>query len=234
MDILKFGLETTRGYGQQEWANNDEWWGIDTEADFDDDNKTYYYVRYYANKVQFKPHDGHQEQEQRPFDFKNTWLKQIADFTEKETIWGVRSNQLSKIKAKKNWVCLDDVYEDLVFKDEKVVKYVQYYNETSLFADYCPSTMHKLDKLQKSTMNENLKNLLNSYTNWVGNKTIANTAKFNHQYVLDRLKPRNLSAKSSARKKAFDTAFPMAKYALQKSHTQDVSKSISDVLSYIG
>ena len=232
MDILKFGLDASSR--QSEWANNDEWWGIDTEADFDDDNKTYYYVRYYANKVQFKPNDDHQEQELRPFAFKDTWLKQIADFVKKETIWGVRSNQLSKIKAKKNWICLDDIYEDLVFEDEKVVKYVQYYNENPLFADYCPSTMHKLDKLQKSTMNENLKNLLNSYTNWVGNKTIANTAKFNHQYVLDRLKPRNLSAKSSARKQAFDKAFPMAKYALQKSHTQDVSKSISDVLSYIG
>ena len=83
-------------------------------------------------------------------------------------------------------------------------------------------------------MNENLKNLLNSYTNWVGNKSIANTAKFNHQYVLERLKIRNLSGKSSARKKAFDKAFPMAKYALQKSHNRDSSESISDVLSYIG
>jgi len=232
MDILKFGLD--KSYNQSEWANNDEWWGIDTEADFDDDNKTYYYVRYYANKVQFKPYDGHQEQELRPFAFKETWLRQIADFTEKETIWGVRSNQLSKIKAKKNWVCLDDVYEDFVFEDEKVEKYVQYYEENPLFADYCSNTMTRLDKLPKNTMNENLKNLLNSYTNWVGNRTIANTAKFNHQYVLERLKIRNLSGKSSARKKAFDKAFPMAKYALQKSHNRDSSESISDVLSYIG
>jgi hypothetical protein len=94
--------------------------------------------------------------------------------------------------------------------------------------------MTALDKLPKNTMNENLKNLLNSYTNWVGNRSIVNTAKFNHQYVVDRLKPRDLSAKSSARKQAFDKAFPMAKYALQKSHNRDSSESISDVLSYIG
>ena len=234
MDILKFG-KPIKQYGHEEYYNNDEWWGIDSEADLDDDSKTYYYVRYHANKVKFEPFDGYaSDDEMRPFLFKTSWLNQIPNFAEKNTLWGVRSNQLSKIKAKKNWVCLDDIYEDLVLEDKRVERYVQYYNETSLFADYCTKTMSDLDKFPKDTMNEILKNLLESYTNWVGNKTIANTAKFNHQYVLDRLKPRNLSAKSSARKQAFDKAFPMAKYALQKSHTQDVSKSISDVLSYIG
>ena len=94
--------------------------------------------------------------------------------------------------------------------------------------------MSDLDKFPKDTMNEILKNLLESYTNWIENRTIANKSAFNHQYVLDRLKSRNLSAKSSARKQAFDKAFPMAKYALLKSHSRDNSESISDVLSYIG
>lgn len=236
MDILKFGNPPMKAYASQEYCNNDEWWGIDAEADLDDDNKTYYYVRYLANKVKFKPFDGqgYGDDEMRPYLFKTSWLTQIPDFVKEETIWGVRSNQLSKVKAKKNWVCLDDVYEGLVFADDKVSRYVQYFEENPLFADYCHDTMTKLNDLPKNTMNENLKNLLNSYMNWVDNRTIANKSTFNHRYVLDRLKSRNLSAKSSARKQAFDKAFPMAKYALLKSHSRDSSESISDVLSYIG
>ncbi len=180
MDILKFG-KPIKQYGSEEYWNNDEWWGIDTEADFDDDSQTYYYVRYHANKVKFKPFDGYShDDEMRPYEFKTSWLNQIADFTKENTLWGVRSNQLSKIKAKKNWVCLDDIYEDLVFEDEKVARYVPY----------------------------------------------------NHQYVLDRLKSRNLSSESSARKTAFDKAYPMAKYALQR--TAYSPQNISDVLAYIG
>ena len=96
----------------------------------DDDSKTYYYVRYHANKVKFKPFDGYaSDDEMRPYEFKNSWLNQIPNFAEKNTLWGVRSNQLSKIKAKKNWVYLDDIYEDLVFEDKKVERYVQYYEQ---------------------------------------------------------------------------------------------------------
>ena len=234
MDILKFA-KPIKQYGSEEYYNNDEWWGIDTEADFDDDSKTYYYVRYYANKVKFKPFDGYShDDEMRPYEFKNSWLSQIADFTKKNTLWGVRSNQLSKIKAKKNWVCLDDVYEDFVFEDKKVERYVQYYEENPLFNDYCQKTMSDLDKFPKDTMNEILKNLLESYTNWIENRTIANKSAFNHQYVLDRLKSRNLSSESSARKTAFDKAYPMAKYALEKTHKGYSPQNISDVLAYIG
>ena len=195
MDILKFG-KPIKQYGSEEYWNNDEGWGIDTEADFDDDSKTYYYVRYHANKVKFKPFDGYShDDEMRPYEFKNSWLNQIADFTKKNTLWGVRSNQLSKIKAKKNWVCLDDIYEDLVFEDEKVARDVQYYEESPLFNDYCQKTMSDLDKFPKDTMNENLKNLLKSYMGWIGNKVVANKSPYNHQYVIERLKPRNLSGK---------------------------------------
>ena len=234
MDILKFGYKTSQ-YRNEEYSNNDEWWGIDTEADLDDDNKTYYYVRYHANKVKFKPfNDYASDDEMRPYEFKTSWLNQIADFAKNNTLWGVRSNQLSKIQDKDNWVCLDDVYEDLVFKDEKVAKYVQYYEENPLFDDYCSNTMSNLDKFPKDTMNEILKNLLESYTNWLGNRVHANKAPYNHQYVLDRLKSRNLSSESSARKTAFDKAYPMAKYALEKSYKGYSPQSISDVLSYIG
>ena len=232
MDILKFG-KPIKQYGSEEYWNNDEWWGIDTEADFDDDSQTYYYVRYHANKVKFKPFDSYShDDEMRPYEFKTSWLNQIADFTKKNTLWGVRSNQLSKIKAKKNWVCLDDIYEDLVFEDEKVARYVQYYEENPLFNDYCQKTMFDLDKFPKDTMNENLKNLLNSYMNWVGNRVHANKSPYNHQYVLERLKSRNLGGESSARKTAFDKAYPMAKYALQR--TAYSPQNISDVLAYIG
>ena len=170
----------------------------------------------------------------RPYEFKTSWLNQIADFTKKNTLWGVRSNQLSKIKGKKNWVCLDDVYEDLVFEDEKVARYVQYYEENPLFNDYCQKTMFDLDKFPKDTMNEDLKNLLNSYMGWIGNKVVANKSPYNHQYVLERLKSRNLSGESSARKTAFDKAYPMAKYALEKSYKGYSPQNISDVLAYIG
>ena len=234
MDILKFS-KPIKQWGSEEYYNNDEWWGIDAEADLDDDSKTYYYVRYHANKVKFKPFDGYShDDEMRPYEFKTSWLNQIADFTEKNTLWGVRSNQLSKIKAKKNWVCLDDIYEDLVFEDEKVARYVQYYEENPLFNDYCQKTMFDLDKFPKDTMNENLKNLLNSYMGWIGNKVHANKAPYNHQYVLERLKSRNLSGESSARKTAFDKAYPMAKYALEKSYKGYSPQNISDVLAYIG
>ena len=234
MDILKFG-KPIKQYGSEEYYNNDEWWGIDSEADLDDDSKTYYYVRYHANKVKFKPFDGYaSDDEMRPYEFKNSWLNQIPNFAEKNTLWGVRSNQLSKIKAKKNWVCLDDVYEDLVFEDKKVERYVQYYEENPLFNDYCTKTMSDLDKFPKDTMNEILKNLLESYTNWIENRTIANKSAFNHHYVLDRLKSRNLSSESSARKTAFDKAYPMAKYALEKTHKGYSPQNISDVLAYIG
>jgi hypothetical protein len=92
--------------------------------------------------------------------------------------------------------------------------------------------MSDLDKFPKDTMNEILKNLLESYMGWIGNKVHANKAPYNHQYVLDRLKSRNLSSESSARKTAFDKAYPMAKYALEKS--QNSPQNISDVLAYIG
>ena len=234
MDILKFG-KPIKQYGSEEYWNNDEWWGIDTEADLDDDSKTYYYVRYHANKVKFKPFDGYShDDEMRPYEFKTSWLNQIPNFTEKNTLWGVRSNQLSKIKAKKNWVCLDDIYEDLVFEDKKVSKYVQYYEENPLFEGYDPKTMSDLDKFPKDTMNENLKNLLNSYMNWVGNRVVANKSPYNHQYVLERLKSRNLSGESSARKTAFDKAYPMAKYALEKTYKGYSPQNVSDVLAYIG
>ena len=234
MDILKFG-KPIKQYGSEEYWNNDEWWRYDTEADLDDDSKTYYYVRYHANKVKFKPFDGYShDDEMRPYEFKTSWLHQIPNFTEKNTLWGVRSNQLSKIKAKKNWVCLDDIYEDLVFEDEKVARYVQYYEENPLFEGYDPKAMSDLDKFPKDTMNENLKNLLNSYMNWVGNRVVANKSPYNHQYVLERLKPRNLSGESSARKTAFDKAYPMAKYALEKTYKGYSPQNVSDVLAYIG
>ena len=69
---------------------------------------------------------------------------------------------------------------------------------------------------------------------WIGNKVVANKSPYNHQYVLERLKSRNLSAESSARKTAFDKAYPMAKYALEKSHKEYSPQNISDVLAYIG
>ena len=234
MDILKFG-KPIKQYGHEEYYNNDEWWGIDSEADLDDDSKTYYYVRYYANKVKFRPNSNYSEEdEMRPFLFKTSWLNQIADFAEKNTIWGVRSNQLNKIKDKDNWVCLDDVYEDLLFEDKKVSRYVQYYEECPLFGDYCSKTMSDLDKFPKDTMNENLKNLLNSYMDWVGNKVVAHKSPYNHHYLIERLKSRNLSNESSSRKTAFDKAFPMAKYALEKTHKGYSPQNISDVLAYIG
>ena len=234
MDILKFS-KPIKQWGSEEYYNNDEWWGIDAEADLDDDSKTYYYVRYYANKVKFRPNSNYSEEdEMRPYEFKTSWLNQIADFAEKNTLWGVRSNQLSKIKDKDNWVCLDDVYEDLLFEDKKVSRYVQYYEECPLFASYCSKTMSDLDKFPKDTMNENLKNLLNSYMDWVGNKVVAHKSPYNHHYLIERLKSRNLSSESSARKTAFDKAYPMAKYALEKSHKEYSPQNISDVLAYIG
>ena len=234
MDILKFSTPIKQ-WGSEEYYNNDEWWGIDSEADLDDDSKTYYYVRYYANKVKFRPNSNYSEEdEMRPFTFKSSWLNQIADFTKKNTLWGVRSNQLSKIKDKDNWVCLDDVYEDLLFEDKKVSRYVQYYEECPLFGGYCSKTMSDLDKFPKDTMNENLKNLLNSYMDWVGNKVVAHKSPYNHHYLIERLKSRNLSSESSARKTAFDKAYPMAKYALEKSHKEYSPQNISDVLAYIG
>ena len=234
MDILKFSTPIKQ-WGSEEYYNNDEWWGIDSEADLDDDSKTYYYVRYYANKVKFRPNSNYSEEdEMRPFTFKSSWLNQIADFTKKNTLWGVRSNQLSKIKDKDNWVCLDDVYEDLLFEDKKVSRYVQYYEECPLFGGYCSKTMSDLDKFPKDTMNENLKNLLNSYMDWVGNKVVAHKSPYNHHYLIERLKSRNLSGKSSARKTAFDKAYPMAKYALEKTHKEYSPQNISDVLAYIG
>ena len=103
-----------------------------------------------------------------------------------------------------------------------------------MFNDYCTKTMSDLDKFPKDTMNEILKNLLESYTNWIENRTIANKSAFNHHYVVDRLKSRNLSGESSARKTAFDKAYPMAKYALEKTYKGYSPQNISDVLAYIG
>ena len=111
---------------------------------------------------------------------------QIPNFTEKNTLWGVRQNNLAKSKLKENWVCLDDVYEDLVFEDEKVARYVQYYEEMSFsITDYCEKTMSDLDKFPKDTMNEILKNLLKNYMGWIGNKVVANKSPYNHQYVIE-------------------------------------------------
>ena len=69
---------------------------------------------------------------------------------------------------------------------------------------------------------------------WVKNKTIADKSPYNHQYVVERLKSRNLSSESSARKTAFDKAYPMAKYALEKTYKGYSPQNVSDVLAYIG
>ena len=231
MDILKFA-KPNKTWGTGEYYNNDEWWGIDTDADLDDDNKTYYYVRYHANKVKFKPFDQYSHNEEmRPYVFKTEWLTNLPNF--KETIWGVRSNQLTKIEAKKNWVCLDDVYEDLVFQDERVKKYVKWKEEQSVFSSYNPKLMLKLKNESKSNTNEVFKNLLKSYMSWVNSSDDGEANGLNHIYVCERLKEHNLSAEAKAKKEAFNKAFPMAKYALEQRY-REIDSSISDVLAYIG
>jgi hypothetical protein len=230
MDILKFG-KPPKNWGTGEYYNNDEWWSIDADADLDDDNKTYYYVRYYANKVKFKPFNDYASNDGlRPYLFKTQWLTNLPNF--KETIWGVRSNQLNKIEDKKNWICLDDVYEDLVFQDERVKKYVKWKEEQQIFCNYNSRLMLGL-KESKSNTNEVFKNLLKSYKSWLTSSEDGKQKGLNHHYVCERLKEHKLSAEAKAKKEAFDKAFPMAKYALENGYGE-VGSSISDVLAYVG
>ena len=241
MDILKFQFNSN-GYRNQEYANNDEWWGIDTEADLDDDNKTYYYVRYHANKVIFKPASDYQDKVKvghcdnngamRPYNFKSSWLQNLPNF--KETIWGVRSNQVSKIEKRDNWICLDDVYEDLIREDEKIRSYVKWNEERNYLSNYSGEAMSDIAKFPKEPMNIILKTLLNSWEEWNNNHKDA-SLKVNDDYIHHLLKSENLGREAKARKEAFDKAFPMAKYALERSYnTENNAKRISDVLAYIG
>lgn len=241
MDILKFQFSSNR-YRNEEYANNDEWWGIDKEVDFDDDSKTFYYVRYHANKVIFKPANDYQDEVKvghcdnngcmRPYNFNQSWLSNLKDF--KETIWGVRSNQVSKIEKKDNWICLDDVYEDLIKANEKLRKYVKWSEEKRAFSFYNYGMMSDIVKFPRKPMNEILKNLLNSWESWDSNADDGKIKISDSGYIHSLLKSEDLGAETKARKVAFDKAFPMAKYALEIRHTDNNAQSISDVLAYIG
>ena len=149
MDILKFDSTI-----KHEWANLDTYWGIDKDVDFDDDSKTYYYVNYYANKITFEPYRKHLgadgEVEINPYQFIRNYLENIPNF--KENIWGVRKNLKSRIEKKDNWICLDDVYEDLVKQDEGVQNYVKWYEERELFQRYDSALMEILPSSQKITL----------------------------------------------------------------------------------
>ena len=230
MDILKFDSSI-----KHEWANLDTYWGIDKDVDFDDDSKTYYYVNYYANKITFEPYkkylgaDG--EVEINPYQFIRNYLENIPNF--KENIWGVRKNLKSRIEKKDNWICLDDVYEDLVEQDEGVQNYVKWYEERELFQSYDSNLMEDIAKFPKDNLNEILKNLLKSYDGWRLKQSKVYNQNYNHDYVMEKLKPQKLSGESLARKQAFDKAFPMAKYCLEGC-SSDSATSISDVLAYIG
>ena len=230
MDILKFDNSV-----QHEWANLDSYWGIDNDMDFDDDSKTYYYVNYYANKITFEPYRKHigasGEVEIDPFRFIKNYLKNIPTF--EETIWGVRKNLKSRIEKRDNWICLDDVYEDLVKEDKDVQAYVKYHEEREFFKEYDGALMTDIDKFPKDNLNEILKNLLKNYDGWRLKQSKVYNQNYNHDYVMEALKPQKLSGESLARKRAFDKAFPMAKYCLEGC-TGDRATNISDVLAYIG
>lgn len=230
MDILKF--DTTI---RHEWATLDSYWGIDNDMDFDDDSKTYYYVNYYANKITFEPYRKHigasGEVEINPYQFTENYLKNIPTF--EETIWGVRKNLKSRIEKRDNWICLDDVYEDLVKEDKDVQAYVKYHEEREFFKEYDGALMTDIDKFPKDNLNEILKNLLKNYDGWRLKQSKVYNQDYNHHYVMEALKPQNLSGESLARKRAFDKAFPMAKYCLEGC-MGDRATNISDVLAYIG
>ena len=230
MDILKFDSSITH-----EWANLDTYWGIEKDVDFDDDSKTFYYVNYYANKITFEPYRKHigadGEVEINPYRFIKNYLKNIPNF--KENIWGVRKNLKSRIEKKDNWICLDDVYEDLVKQDEGIQNYVKWYEEKELFDGYDKTLMEDIAKFPKDNLNEILKNLLKSYNDWRVKQSKVYNQNYNHDYVMESLKPQKLSGESLARKRAFDKAFPMAKYCLE-GYSSDKATSISDVLAYIG
>jgi hypothetical protein len=230
MDILKFDSSV-----RHEWANLDTYWGIEKDVDFDDDSKTYYYVNYYANKITFEPYKKHLgasgEVEINPYQFIRNYLENIPSF--KENIWGVRKNLKSRIEKKDNWICLDDVYEDLVEQDEGVQNYVKWYEERELFQRYDSALMEDIAKFPKDNLNEILKNLLKSYDGWRLKQSKVYNQNYNHDYVMEKLKPQKLSGESLARKRAFDKAFPMAKYCLEGCNG-DNATSISDVLAYIG
>ena len=230
MDILKFDSSI-----KHEWANLDTYWGIDKDVDFDDDSKTFYYVNYYANKITFKPYIKHigadGEVDIQPYLFIKNYLENIPNF--KENIWGVRKNLKSRIEKKDNWICLDDVYEDLVKQDEGVQNYVKWYEERELFQSYDSALMEDIAKFPKDNLNEILKNLLKNYDGWRTKQSKVYNQNYNHDYVMKALKPQKLSGESLARKRAFDKAFPMAKYCLEGC-SSDKATSISDVLAYIG
>jgi len=230
MDILKFDSSI-----QHEWANLDSFWGINQDVDFDDDSKTFYYVNYYANKITFEPYRKHLgasgECEINPYNFIRNYLSNIPNF--KESIWGVRKNLKSRIEKKDNWICLDDVYEDLVKQDEGIQNYVKWYEEKELFDGYDKTLMEDISKFPKDNLNEILKNLLKNYDGWRLKQSKVYNQDYNHDYVMERLKPQKLSGESLARKRAFDKAFPMAKYCLEGC-ISDRPTSISDVLAYIG
>ncbi len=230
MDILKFDSSV-----RHEWANLDSYWGIDKDVDFDDDSKTFYYVNYYANKITFEPYKKHLgasgECEINPYNFIRNYLSNIPNF--KESIWGVRKNLKSRIEKKDNWICLDDVYEDLVKQDESIQNYVKWYEEKELFNGYDKTLMEDIAKFPKDNLNEILKNLLKNYNGWRLKQSKVYNQNYNHDYVMEKLKPQKLSGESLARKRAFDKAFPMAKYCLEGC-IGDRATNISDVLAYIG
>lgn len=97
-------------------------WTVTDESEIEDDTKKYYYVAYFANKVR-SAHDRNKSIlnfGESPDIFWHEYQRFIkaCPSWQQDKVYGVRSNQLSKVKKLKNWIPLEDVLVSEMAKSE--------------------------------------------------------------------------------------------------------------------
>jgi len=100
-----------------------------------DDNKTYYYVRYNANKVNAVGSEGRFLPD-APYQMGN-YLETFNDLTgENIDIYGVRGVAMDKVAKMKNWIPFESIYESKILASEKFIRKARGLNFSSKSKDY--------------------------------------------------------------------------------------------------
>lgn len=108
-DILQFKMDKT-----WIWKQSSYW--KEVEEKFEDD-KTYYYYVYYANKVK---HSNNTFSEPCNIQTKIQELQKIKP--EMDNVYGVKAKALKKIEKLSNWICVDDVEQKVIEGDPLLSK----------------------------------------------------------------------------------------------------------------
>ena len=217
-DILSFNCSPN-------YANEADYWFAPTE-EFDD-NKTYYYVRYHANKV--RSLDGGNlkflRNQDSPRQMKHfvRYVKDNADIDLQ--FYGVRSNALSKVKKMKNWIPLEDYVVGEMYKSKKLenlIKVNKLYGKFDAYQySYRYAVMH-CEVLKKKTKCEIVRDFATLFLNIHSNHNETES----HFLPDELVKSVSIEDENKIWEK-FEKEYPLQPILLCSTHhySEDVNKS---------